>query len=111
MIYTLENNPSVTLELWGSAFSISDRLQTLDEPATQTAIGTLMANNAASYQQPTQSPAAKASLDVFDYKQAVANWNVSYIAARDPGIMAKFTNDPTFSLLFINDEVAIFVVK
>jgi hypothetical protein len=111
MIYTLANNPSATLELWGSAFSVPKRLQTLDDPATQTAIGTLMANNAASYQQPTQSPAAKPSLDVFDYKQAVADWNVSCIAVRDPGIMLKFTNDPAFSLLFINDEVAIFVVK
>ncbi len=37
-IYTLANNPSATLELWGSAFSVSDSLQTLGDPATQTAI-------------------------------------------------------------------------
>ena len=111
MIYTLDNDKTVKLELWGSAFSVSDRLQTLDEPATQAAIGMLMANNAASYQKTSESPAAKTSLDVFDYKEALADWNVNYIAVRDPGIMLKFAADPAFSLLFINDEVAIFVVK
>jgi hypothetical protein len=111
MIYTLANKPAVKLELWGSAFSVDDELQTLDEPATAAAIGTLMANNAASYQQPTSSQRAKPVLDFFDYKQAMVDWNVSYVAVRDPGVMMKFIGDPAFSLLFINNEVAIFVVK
>ena len=38
-------------------------------------------------------------------------YNVSYIACRDPEMQPKFVRDPTFSLVFINNEVAIFKVK
>jgi hypothetical protein len=50
-------------------------------------------------------------LDIFDYRKALADWNVSYIAVRNPEIIPKFASDPAFNLLFINDEVAVFIVK
>ena len=49
-------------------------------------------------------------LDVFDYHQALAAYNVSYIALRDIGQIPRFAKDPTFSLVFINNDVAIFKV-
>ncbi len=55
---------------------------------------------------------------VFDYKQQMSTWNVTYIAVRDFGHFPRFANDPTFSLVFINrfdkaidNGVAIFKAK
>ncbi len=53
---------------------------------------------------------SNAPLDVFNYLQALAQYNVSYIVLRDLGQMPRFVNDPNFSLVFINDDVAIFKV-
>jgi hypothetical protein len=50
-------------------------------------------------------------LDVFDYRKALREWNVSYVACRDSEVLPKFSGDPAFSLVFINDEVAVFMVK
>jgi len=49
-------------------------------------------------------------LDVFNYRQALAAYNVSYVALRDLGQISRFAKDPTFSLVFINNDVAIFKV-
>lgn len=52
-----------------------------------------------------------APLDIFNYQQSLAAYNVSYVALRrDLGQIARFTYDPKFSLVFINDEVAIFKI-
>ena len=50
-------------------------------------------------------------IEVFSYDTAIIDWNVSYIAVRDSDLLLKFSNDPIFSLVFINDEVAIFKVN
>jgi hypothetical protein len=50
-------------------------------------------------------------LYVFDYKKALMERNISYVAVRDPEIISKFINDPAYDLLFINNEVKIFKVK
>jgi hypothetical protein len=110
LIYNFTKNSKVQVELWATVYSVSDRLLTLEDPATQAALGTLIANNLESYQQP-KADAGDLSLDVFDYRQAIADWNVSYVAVRNSEIMPKFVSDPAFSLPFINDEVAIFLVK
>ncbi len=47
----------------------------------------------------------------FDYQQAIEDYNVSYIALRYAEHIPRFANDPNFSLVFINEEVAIFQVK
>jgi hypothetical protein len=51
------------------------------------------------------------TLDVFDYITAIENNEISYIVCRDFDVTPKFANDPAFSLVFINKEVAIFMVK
>jgi hypothetical protein len=108
LLYTFSNNSSAKFEIWVSAFSVSDMLNTLDDPNTVARLSNLMGDNLDSYQQPKGSDF---SLDVFDYQEALADWNVSYVAVRNPEVIQKFMFDPAFSLLFINDEVKIFLVK
>ena len=50
-------------------------------------------------------------MTTFDYKAALQANSVSYVANRDFGVNAKFADDPEFSLVFINNEVAIFKVR
>ena len=50
-------------------------------------------------------------LDVFNYQQALIDQKVSYVAVRDSDSIPRFAKDPLFSLVFINNEVAIFQVR
>ncbi len=50
-------------------------------------------------------------LYVFDYAESLRAQNVSYIALRDSEQVPRFAKDPAFSLVFINEEVAIFQVR
>jgi hypothetical protein len=50
-------------------------------------------------------------ITTFDYKVAIQQYNVSYVANRDFELNPKYANDPEFSLAFINREVAIFKVE
>jgi hypothetical protein len=107
LIYTFSNSSKAKFEIWASAFSVSDTLTTLDNPQTATTLSRIMADDLASYQQIGQGP----ELDIFDYRKALTDWDVSYVAVRDFETIQKFAADPTFNLLFINDKVAIFLVK
>jgi hypothetical protein len=107
LLYTFSDGSNAKFEVWASAFSVSDTLKNMDDPQTVAALGKVMADNLASYQQKGQGP----NLDVFDYRTALSYWNVSYVAVRNSEIIPKFAFDPAFNLLFINDEVAIFLVK
>ena len=51
------------------------------------------------------------SFDDFEYSTVILNRSISFIACRYPDVDAKFRNDPLFSLVFINEEVAIFKVN
>lgn len=61
--------------------------------------------------QDMQKPAAGLPITTFDYGMALQANSVSYVANRDFGVNAKFAADPEFSLVFINNEVAIFKVR
>jgi hypothetical protein len=50
-------------------------------------------------------------IEVFSYREAIVDWHISYIAVRESDLIPKFVRDPVFSLVFINDEVAIFKVN
>jgi hypothetical protein len=50
------------------------------------------------------------SMDVFDYTVALREQHVSYVVVRDSEQIPRFSRDPLFSLVFINDNVAIFRV-
>ena len=56
----------------------------------------------------SQEKIADLPIEVFDYRTALQEFNVSYIACRKTDLIPKFANDPAFSLVFINDDVAIF---
>ncbi|MGD0451879.1 MAG: hypothetical protein ABSA79_12610 [Candidatus Bathyarchaeia archaeon] len=73
---------------------------------TQASLHELFINNTKSY----ADKVAEFPLDIFDYRQAIANLNASYIAIRDNSQIARFAKDPLFSLVFINEEVAIFQI-
>ena len=111
LIYNFSKNSKAELELWASAFSVSNALTTLDDPKTEAGLSGLIENNLASYQKVPDNLAEFPNIDVFDYQKALADWNVSFIAVRDSEILPKFASDPAFSLLFINNDVAIFLVK
>ena len=64
-------------------------------------------NNTRSY----SDKVAEFPLDVYDYRQAIATLNASYIVVRDFSQLARFAKDPTFSLVFINQDVAIFKIR
>ena len=49
-------------------------------------------------------------LEVFNYSFEVETRSVAYVACRDIEVNTKFSKDPLFSLVFINEEVAIFKV-
>ena len=111
MIYNFTNSAHVQLEIWGSAFSVDKTLQTLEDPTTVESLDKLINKNVGNYLQPTQPPPKNPELNVFDYKQALEEWNVSYLAVRDPSIKQKFIGDPKFSSVFISNDIAIFAVK
>jgi hypothetical protein len=56
-------------------------------------------------------PSVSLPMTTFDYKEAMRANSISYIASRDFEVNPKFANDPEFSLVFINNEVAIFKVR
>ena len=53
----------------------------------------------------------KYDLEVFNYRLETQVRQISYIICRNPLIEVKFRDDPLFSLVFINEEVAIYKVN
>jgi hypothetical protein len=47
-------------------------------------------------------------LNYFDYQAAIRDWNISYIVVRDFESIPRFAEDPSFSLVYKNNQVAIF---
>jgi hypothetical protein len=110
--YNLQGKSSGTIQLFASAFSVSDKPEFYQNEATKAKfINDVLSDNLQSYLNPNKNGNQDLDIDVFDYRNALSDWNVSYVAVRDSEIIPKFARDPAFSLLFINDEVAIFMVK
>ena len=107
LLYNLQGKSKGEIQISATAYSVTDDPQYYQDPAiTADYMNKIITNNLTYKQQ-----ISDLSLDVFNYQKAVTAWNISYIACRDSEVMAKFVNDPAFSLVFINDEVAIFMVK
>ncbi len=106
--YNLQGESKSEIQLSVTAYSVTDDLSFYQDPeTTEEYFSKIMAENLVS----SHELLSDLPLDVFDYQKAVRNWDISYIACRDSEILPKFVNDPSFSLVFINDEVAIFTVK
>jgi len=108
LLYNLQGKSKGEIQLLVGVFSVTDDKAVYQDPETKASyINKILADNLNSYQEKV----ADLPLDVFDYQKAVKDWNISYVACRDSELIPKFANDPAFSLVFINDNVAIFMVK
>jgi hypothetical protein len=116
LFYTFSGEPRIDIELWAGAFPISDSLSIYqDSESKADFLGTVLFDNLASYEeketQIDHNWPHSLIVDVFDYRKALTDWNISYIACRDSSVLKKFASDPIFSRVFINAEVSVFRVK
>jgi hypothetical protein len=108
LLYNLTGNSKENVQILVGVFSITDDPAVFQDPETKASvIDKILAGNL----NTAKDRVADLPLDVFDYRKALREWNVSYVACRDSEVLPKFSGDPAFSLVFINDEVAVFMVK
>ncbi len=108
LVYNLQGKSKGDIQLSVSAYSVTDNPRIYQDPAIKADyFNKIITDNLNSF----QSRVSDAPLDVFDYHKAISDWNISYIALRETDVIPKFADDPAFSLVFINDDVAIFIVK
>jgi hypothetical protein len=103
LLYNLQGESKGEIQISVSAYSVTDDPRFYQNPETK---ADYFNNLNSSQEQVSNLP-----LDVFDYQKSMNDWNISYIACRDSELIPKFANDPAFSLVFINNDVAIFMVK
>jgi len=112
LLYNLKGESKGEIQISVSAYSVTDDLRFYQDPeVTADFFNKIITDNLDSSQEPPSNLPPDLELDVFDYQKALNDWNISYIACRDSEIIAKFAGDPAFSLVFINNDVAIFMVK
>ncbi|MEM2081252.1 MAG: hypothetical protein QW744_03160, partial [Candidatus Bathyarchaeia archaeon] len=115
--YNLKGKSEAQIQLMASTFSVTDDPEVYKNPEnteksmTEIVLDNLKAFHEGKLLKLSQENGEKPLIDVFDYKYAIKKWAISYIACRDSELIPKFAKDPAFSLVFINDEVAIFGVK
>ncbi len=106
--YNLQGKSDQKIQLWVGVFSVTDDKTIYQNPNTKASfINKILAENLNSFQEKV----ADLPLEVFDYQKAIRAKEIAYVVCRDSAVIPKFANDPAFSLVFINDEVAIFMVK
>jgi hypothetical protein len=108
LFYNLQGKSKADLALSVAAYSVSDSLSLYQDPATKEHyFDQMMTDNLNSRgNQTSDSP-----VECFDYQDALKSNNIAYIVSRDSELTEKMTCDPAFDLVFINDEVAVFMVK
>jgi len=116
LLYNLKGAPEVRIQMWIGVLSVTNAPEVYQDPeTTANYMNKILATNLNASQSADffKPPPDKENLplDVFDYQKALQEHNISYVACREPELIPKFANDPTFSLVFINNEVAVFMVK
>ncbi|HEX9862207.1 MAG TPA: hypothetical protein VGB11_02870, partial [Candidatus Bathyarchaeia archaeon] len=108
LFYNLQGKSKADLALSVAAYSVSDDLSLYQDRATkENYFGQLMTDNLNSNgNQTSNSP-----IECFDYQAELKMNQISYIASRYPELTKKMACDPAFDLVFINEEVAVFMVK
>ena len=103
LIYNLDGNSTaqITFSVGLSQFNPDLELTQLNY------LNSLIENNTQNY----QNKISDLPLTCFDYRAAIQQWNISYIALRDLTQLPRFADAPLFTLDFKNDEVAIFKVN
>lgn len=108
LLYNFQGKPKGEIQILMGVFSVTDDMTVYQNSETKTAyLNQILTDNL----DFPQKKIADLPLDLFDYQAALQEHGISYVACRDSELFPKFTNDPGFSLVFINDEVAIFRVK
>jgi hypothetical protein len=112
-LYELSGSSRETIQLWMGVFPVTDDPAVYQNPETKASyMNKILAANLDLYLKSGENlPVGNLPLDVFDYQKAIQANEISYIVCRDSDVIPKFANDPAFSLVFINDEVAVFMVK
>jgi hypothetical protein len=106
--YNLQGQSRGDIQLLVGILSVSDDLSIYQDPETKADfLNDILDENL----NAPQKEVADLPLDVFNYQTALQTYNISYVACRDSELLPKFANDPAFSLVFINNDVAIFTVK
>jgi hypothetical protein len=108
LLYNLQGESKGEIQISVSAYSVTDDPRFYQDPETKTDYFNKIINDNLNS---SQEQVSDLPLDVFDYQKSMNDWNISYIACRDSELIPKFANDPAFSLVFINNDVAIFMVK
>ncbi|MDI9577330.1 MAG: hypothetical protein WC203_03320 [Candidatus Bathyarchaeia archaeon] len=49
-------------------------------------------------------------LNSFDYRMAIRQWNISYIAVSDSELNSRFSNDPIYETAFKNEQITIYKI-
>jgi hypothetical protein len=127
LTYDLDAKTNVEFSFAMGVYQYSDAQQDSINAGTYT-FKKLMQDNTEIYLSensnvpPPRTEATTQPLYVFDYRDEVRTWNVSYVAVRGLPTeeekrqialsphLSRFVDDPLFSLVFINEEVAIFKV-
>ncbi len=111
LFYDLQGKSKAGLALSVAAYSVSDDLSYYRDQATkEDYFDQLMTENLAS----REKQISDALVECFDYRAELQSNNIAYIASRNsvyPELTEKMICDPAFDLVFINDEVAVFMVK
>ncbi len=107
--YNLTGDPNAEIQISASAYSVSDDLDIYRNPNTKNSfLGNIITSNL----DPNQTSDYTIGWEqIFNYKTEMQAYGVSYIACRNPEMFPKFLKDPSFNLVFINSEVAIFKVN
>src|SRR5208283_2992407 len=100
--YNLQGKSSAEIQIFVGIYTVTE-----NEILNTNSLNQTLLDNA----QNAQKPVVSLPLTTFDYKAELQANSVSYIANRDFGVNTKFADDPEFSLVFINNEVAIFKVR
>ncbi len=101
--YNLQGQSKAEIQILVGLYPVSDK----DIGNPEVLNETLTSHQA----NPQEQQKTTFSIDTFDYLAATQQYSVSYIINRNFELNPKFANDPKFSLVFINSEIAIFKVK
>ena len=102
--YNLQGKSRAVIQILVGIYSISE--SDIQNPTSTSGLrGELSAN--------LQNPATAPDLPIttFDYKATLKEYNISYVVNRDFDLKSKFSDDPEFSLVFLNSEIAFFKVE
>jgi hypothetical protein len=109
LVYNLSNDKGRNLQFSVSAFSLTnDPAYYVSEEVENQKFAPLITEKIGNYAVPLET---ELPLQIFNYKAEIELNNISFIVNREFSIRPKFSKDPAFDLVFINNDVAIFKVR